>query len=181
MPRRNQPKCLCQGALSIQKHHLFRTQVRNRWKSLAQRKVWVHWEDGTGKEKKVFLPIDIYVKICEQCHKINHPENLPYHLNEIYVNEMYGGNKMVKEKRPTYKRLQAEFERKVKELQDTCPHKSTKWFDHWWAPGHYSGYKVKVCLTCNKELGQDPSPEEREYKRKKMLEEFFKKNEKKKE
>ncbi len=36
----------------------------------------------------------------------------------------------------TYKQLEKEFERKVKELQDKiCPHKKTKWMEQWWAIG----------------------------------------------
>ena len=51
----------------------------------------------------------------------------------------------------TYKQLEKEFERKVKELQDKiCPHKKTKWMEQWWAIGHSTGYSVKVCLRCNK-------------------------------
>jgi len=52
----------------------------------------------------------------------------------------------------TYKQLKIEFDKKVKELQKICPHKKTKWMEHWWAIGHSTGSKVKVCLRCNKVL-----------------------------
>jgi hypothetical protein len=31
-------------------------------------------------------------------------------------------------------------------------HKKSSWFEVWWAIGHSAGYRVKVCLVCNKEL-----------------------------
>ena len=52
----------------------------------------------------------------------------------------------------TYKQLKREFDKKVKELQAKCPHKRTKWMEHWWAIGHSTGTRVKVCLRCNKIL-----------------------------
>jgi hypothetical protein len=32
-----------------------------------------------------------------------------------------------------------------------CPHTDeTDWMEEWWAPGHSTGRKVKVCANCNK-------------------------------
>ncbi len=72
----------------------------------------------------------------------------------------------------TYKQLDKEFKKKVKVLQKSCEHKRTKWYDHWWAPGHSSGYQVNVCLRCNKELEQSPTTKERERIEKERQEEI---------
>ena len=56
----------------------------------------------------------------------------------------------------TYKQLKTEFERKVKELQDKCLHKQTKWCEEWWAIAHSTGNEVKICVICNKILDKLP-------------------------
>lgn len=57
------------------------------------------------------------------------------------------------EKMSDYNKLKQEFEHKVVELQKTCKHKDiSKWMDYYWAPAHSTGYKVKICLNCNKEI-----------------------------
>ena len=68
-----------------------------------------------------------------------------------------------------YKKLEKQFEKAVCKLQSTCKHKKSKWFDHWWALGHYSGYRVQICSNCNMELAQDPTEEEREKIKKEWL------------
>ncbi len=73
-----------------------------------------------------------------------------------------------------YNQLKEEFDEKVKELQDKCPHKKTHWAEHYWALAHSSGYKVRVCNRCHKILEEKPTKEER----KKAQEEWFKKQEK---
>lgn len=52
----------------------------------------------------------------------------------------------------SYKDLKKEFDKKVKELQEKCPHKKSIWCEEWWAIAHTTGYKVKVCDFCNKIL-----------------------------
>lgn len=48
-------------------------------------------------------------------------------------------------------RLHAEYQRKLKHLQETCPHeKLTDWKEEWWAPGHPTGRLVRSCANCNK-------------------------------
>lgn len=49
-------------------------------------------------------------------------------------------------------RLYEEYQQKLKQLQDKdCPHsEETDWMEEWWAPGHRTGRKVKVCANCNK-------------------------------
>lgn len=48
-------------------------------------------------------------------------------------------------------KLRKEYERKLKELQEACLHeKRSAWIEEWWAPGHSTGRKVKVCKNCNK-------------------------------
>jgi len=49
----------------------------------------------------------------------------------------------------TYKELEREFERKIKELQNHCDHKElSKWTPISWAPGHYTGHEVIICRRC---------------------------------
>jgi hypothetical protein len=52
------------------------------------------------------------------------------------------------------KDLRDEFDRKLKELQDSCHHLESMWMDSMWAPGHF-GPKVKVCNECDKVLEQE--------------------------
>lgn len=49
------------------------------------------------------------------------------------------------------KKLREEFESKLKELQDACPHLETQIMPYMWAPGHMAGH-VKVCTRCEKIL-----------------------------
>jgi len=80
-------------------------------------------------------------------------------------------------KLPTYDGLKEEFEKKVKELQEKCPHKKTYWAEHWWALAHSSGYKVRVCKRCHKILEEKPTREEREKAREEWMKEQEKKDE----
>jgi len=52
----------------------------------------------------------------------------------------------------TYEQLEREFDKKVKELQAKCPHKRFEWMNEWWAIGHSTGSRVKICKRCNKIL-----------------------------
>jgi len=61
----------------------------------------------------------------------------------------------------TYEELREEFERKVKELQERCPHPETYWAEEWWAIGHSTGYAVRICKVCNKALERIPLEEAR--------------------
>ena len=51
-----------------------------------------------------------------------------------------------------YKEIEQEFKRKITELQKTCNHIESEWRIEYWAPGHRTGYKVKNCLICRKQL-----------------------------
>lgn len=70
-----------------------------------------------------------------------------------------------------YEKLQETFDKQVKFLQDTCPHEKTQWMEHWWAMGHSSGYKVEVCLNCNKTLREKPTAKERKAANQKWIDE----------
>lgn len=72
-----------------------------------------------------------------------------------------------KDELATYKKLKDEFDVKVKKLQETCPHKRTRWCEEWWAIAHSTGFKVKICLRCNKKL--DKKQVQSETKQKKQL------------
>ena len=56
-----------------------------------------------------------------------------------------------------YKKLKEKFENEVEELRKNCPHKElTEPLEIYWAPGHSSGYKSRVCERCGKQV--DPNP-----------------------
>lgn len=49
----------------------------------------------------------------------------------------------------TAKELKDEYDKKLKELQETCKHpKVSDWMEYEWSPCHYSGYQVKQCEIC---------------------------------
>ena len=49
----------------------------------------------------------------------------------------------------TYESLREEFERKVRALRERCGHRKVSgWVEEWWAPGHSTGFEVKVCEIC---------------------------------
>jgi hypothetical protein len=51
------------------------------------------------------------------------------------------------------KRLYEQYQRDLRQLQDTCPHEQlTDWMEEWWAPGHSTGRKVRACTNCDKVL-----------------------------
>ena len=53
----------------------------------------------------------------------------------------------------TYEELEKEFQEKVNQLRAKCKHpKISDWTEEWWAIGHPTGYFVKVCLICRKEV-----------------------------
>jgi hypothetical protein len=48
-------------------------------------------------------------------------------------------------------RLHKKYQKDLRHLQQTCRHKKlTDWIEEWWAPGHSTGRRVKVCTSCNK-------------------------------
>ena len=52
-------------------------------------------------------------------------------------------------KKEDIKQMKERHEKEIKELQENCKHKKvTDWLDMWWAPGHSTGSKVKVCKFC---------------------------------
>ena len=54
----------------------------------------------------------------------------------------------------TFKQLQEQFDRDVKELRTSCKHEDVSdWIEEQWAPGHSSGREVQVCNICNKVVG----------------------------
>ena len=58
----------------------------------------------------------------------------------------------------TYRWLKKEFDRKVLDLQKKCPHKHlSKWMEVCWAPGHYTGDRIRVCNDCNKQVSKEKS------------------------
>ena len=40
----------------------------------------------------------------------------------------------------------------IKQLQDICKHSDSQWMEQCWAPGHFTGRTVLVCLNCEKIL-----------------------------
>ncbi|MBW2981968.1 hypothetical protein KY343_03755 [Candidatus Woesearchaeota archaeon] len=62
--------------------------------------------------------------------------------------------KIKKEKLKAYDYLKKDFEKAVKDLQKKCPHlkKHQYWADEWWAIGHSTGKRLRMCSFCNKIL-----------------------------
>lgn len=55
-------------------------------------------------------------------------------------------------------KLREKYLSDLEDLQLTCTHKeSTDWMRQEWAPGHSSGYELKVCTECNVITAQRPS------------------------
>jgi len=52
--------------------------------------------------------------------------------------------------------LDQKFEELKKELQDNCLHDEVSdWMEEWWAPGHPTGYRVRECNRCGKEMARE--------------------------
>ena len=50
-------------------------------------------------------------------------------------------------------RLFNEYQKKLKELQDSCPHlEKSEWMDYQWAMAHSTGQAAKCCKRCGKIL-----------------------------
>ena len=53
----------------------------------------------------------------------------------------------------TAQELKDDYDKKLKKLQNECPHNNQSvWMEHYWAPAHSSGYQVKQCNDCWKIL-----------------------------
>ena len=58
-----------------------------------------------------------------------------------------------------YNKLEDDFNKKIRLMQNKCPHKESGWIQEHWAIGHPTGSKVCVCLNCNKILERkEPKP-----------------------
>lgn len=49
-------------------------------------------------------------------------------------------------------KLREDFQRRLMDFQEQCSHPKSEWMPVMWAPGHSSGYSVKICEICEKEL-----------------------------
>jgi len=76
--------CVCGSTEKPQCHHLFRKGIRKKWKKYGIKKIKVYWSKK-DKQIETMIPINAYVKLCPVCHKLSHPENLNYHLNQLVV------------------------------------------------------------------------------------------------
>ena len=51
--------------------------------------------------------------------------------------------------------MKKRHEREIEALQNACRHpKTTKWLEHYWAMAHSSGFQVKHCTVCGKEVNR---------------------------
>jgi hypothetical protein len=49
-----------------------------------------------------------------------------------------------------FKKLENEYNKKLKLLQKKCPHKrKTNWIEQFWAPGHSSNVWFRKCKRCD--------------------------------
>lgn len=58
----------------------------------------------------------------------------------------------------TQQSLYEDYQRKLKELQESCEHLETTWADEWWATGHATGRLVRVCDCCGLTVEIKESP-----------------------
>ena len=57
----------------------------------------------------------------------------------------------------TAKDLYEKYQADMAELQSKCIHENVSdWLDEYWAPGHGTGSKVKVCEICGKTVDRTP-------------------------
>lgn len=71
--------CMCQSPEKTTKHHVFKYPLRKIWAGLGMRSIKVFFISKTETEVWTGIPIDAYVRICDSCHRLNHPENLLYY------------------------------------------------------------------------------------------------------
>lgn len=56
-----------------------------------------------------------------------------------------------------YNKLKEEFDRKVKELRENCPHEElTEPQEVFWGYGRTAAYSSRYCERCNKQMEQSP-------------------------
>lgn len=61
------------------------------------------------------------------------------------MEELRRGQKRMTEQ----KKLWNEYQAKLEQLQESCPHTElSDWMEEWWAVGHSTGYFVKICERC---------------------------------
>ena len=77
----------------IQRHHIFFKRVRYDMIKRGIKKVFLAWKTKEGKEQKHCVPINAYVIIDEETHRLQHPENLNYNLNWMIVKTAMGRKK----------------------------------------------------------------------------------------
>ncbi len=53
----------------------------------------------------------------------------------------------------TAKELRDKFKKDLENLQETCPHDSWEQLEYSFAPGHFTGHMVNVCIKCEKIIG----------------------------
>ena len=86
--------CICQSALRVKRKYIFGLKIKKRWKQLLKNKIKLYWEDDEGKEQSMIIPIDSYVKICDDCANIIKPNN----NNKFTVKDAIGGKIKIKNK-----------------------------------------------------------------------------------
>ena len=74
---------------NIQRHHIFSKKIRRELYKKRIRKVYIAWKNGKGIENRICIPINSYVIIDDEIHRLCHPENLHYNLNWAIVKGMY--------------------------------------------------------------------------------------------
>lgn len=57
----------------------------------------------------------------------------------------------------TIDQMRDRHKKEIEDLQDNCKHeKISGWMEEMWAPGHFSGTRVKVCEVCGKVVERTP-------------------------
>lgn len=56
-------------------------------------------------------------------------------------------------------KLKQKYLEDLANLQTKCKHnKQSEWMENYWAPGHSSGFEVKVCNECGKPVNRRAIP-----------------------
>lgn len=69
----------------VQEHHLFRVNIRN---NIKYKLINIKWITEEGNVVKSQIQMNTTVNVCDEKHKLIHPENLNFHLNEMIVKKI---------------------------------------------------------------------------------------------
>ncbi len=69
----------------IEKHHIFRKSMR---RGIALKPIKVEWIKRNNTQGSAIIQMNATVDVCDEKHKLIHPENLNFHLNKLVVQSL---------------------------------------------------------------------------------------------